>query len=222
MKLDGNYCGRLQPIALSRWFPGKLCSWLAVVMAFLASDRIESAAIGVQPASAAAKPGNYADRIRVKFRDDLPIRLRDGQLTDAGSGTLNALAPFLDRLITAGATWRRQHSLPEATLAQLRQTAQTNLNRAVADLNTGFILRLPPGLDAGAVIEQFNTWPQVELARPMRRPVPLPTSSMIGISITPTSRSVSSDPARCRLLPTAPITAPRSWASWPPVGMAGE
>ena len=175
MKSVGNYCGRLQPIALSRWFPGRLCSWLAVVLAFLASDRIESAAIPVQLASAEANPGNYADRILVKFRDDLPIRLRNGQLTDAGSGALNGVAPFLDRWITAGATWRRQHSLPEATLAQLRQTAQTNLNRAVADLNTGFILRLPPGLDAGAVIDQFNTWPQVEIARPLRRPVPLPT-----------------------------------------------
>jgi len=57
MKVDGNYCGRLQPIASSRRFPGSLCFWLAVVTTFLASDRLESAVIHVQPSPADAQAG---------------------------------------------------------------------------------------------------------------------------------------------------------------------
>lgn len=57
MKLDGNYCGRLPPIAWSRWFPGRLCPWLALVAALLASDRLESGVIYVQPSGADAQAG---------------------------------------------------------------------------------------------------------------------------------------------------------------------
>lgn len=118
---------------------------------------------------------DYADRICVKFRDDLPIRLRDSQLNDGGSGALNAALPLLQRLTSGGASWRRLHSLPEATLAEFRQTARSNLGREVADLSVSLVLRLSSGMDAASVIDDLNALPEVEIARPMRRPVPLPT-----------------------------------------------
>ncbi len=152
---------------------GIVLTW---VVGAYAQPSLAPRAIPVKPPQTRIHPTlDYSDRIRVKFRDDLPIRLRAGRLTDAGTGALSAAAPLLERLTAAGATWRCQHSLSEAQLARLRETAQTNLGRAVADLNTGFILHLPAGLDAGTVLDEWNVLPPVEIARPVRRPVSLPT-----------------------------------------------
>ena len=74
---------------------------------------------------------HLADVIIVKFVDDLSIREVNGNLTDLGTGVLNAARPLIGRM---PGSWRPMHRLPEQQLAQLRQTAQANLNKEVADL----------------------------------------------------------------------------------------
>lgn len=160
-----------------------LARWVATAAFVLSPPGQVSARSTLTPRVPPGKPlhtqlspvRDYPDRIRVKFRDDLPIRLQEAQLNDGGTGTLNTARPLLQRLANAGARWQRLHSLPEARLAEFRRTAQSSLERSLADLNATFILRLPPGMDAAAVIDHLNALPEVELARPMRRPMPPPT-----------------------------------------------
>ena len=69
----------------------------------------------LKPRPAIAKPARTvvdakkhdAERIYVKFRDDVPVRLREGKLAAAGANAnvLNAATGLLNRLATAGAKW---------------------------------------------------------------------------------------------------------------------
>ncbi len=108
--------------------------------------------------------------ITVKFCDGLTARLQDGNLTDLGTGDLVEAQPVLGT-VEAG-TWLRTYSLPEAQLTSLRETAQQNLGRVVADPNLRLNLFLPPGTDPADVIDAFNALDCVELALPIPKPVP--------------------------------------------------
>lgn len=112
------------------------------------------------------------DAICVKFRDGLSVRLRNGSLTDMGTGVLRGAEDVLGSV--AAGRWERTHSPPEEVLDQLRQTAQYNLGRAVGDLNLKFNLFLPDGADPAATIDALNALDSVEIALPMPLPVPLP------------------------------------------------
>ena len=113
------------------------------------------------------------DRIAIKFRDGLTVRLRNGTLTDLGSDSLNSAVGLLGTV--ENGTWERTYALPEAQLDHLRLTAETNLGRAVADLNLQFTLILPEGADAGKAIDSFNALDCVEIALPVPLPVEPPT-----------------------------------------------
>ncbi len=105
------------------------------------------------------------DVITVKFREPLLVRLREGSLTDFGTGALLGAEEVL-----AGAAqgrWERVHSVAEGKLDQWRLTAEANLGKAVADLNLYFNLYLPAGADPGASIDAFNDLDCVELALPV-------------------------------------------------------
>jgi len=56
------------------------------------------------------------------------------------------------------------------------QTAESRLNRDIADLNNYFILTVPEGADAQAWLDRLNALPEVEiaLAMPLPAPAPLP------------------------------------------------
>jgi hypothetical protein len=167
---------RLAALRPSVWLPtSTLLALLLVTTTTLAQDPPRRPA-RAKPAQTRVDPArHYADRIRVKFHDGLQIRLRNGQLMDFGSGALGEAADLSERLTRAGAVWQRQHRLDEAKLEELRASAQRNLGKAVADLNTAFLLRLPAGMDAAATLDAFNALPAVQLAAPAPRPLPLPT-----------------------------------------------
>ncbi len=112
-------------------------------------------------------------KISVKFREGLLIRLREGALTDFGTGALHDAQDVLT--VLAGATWRRVHSVPEATLDQWQQMAESNSGRAAANLNLYFNLYLPEGADAGAAIDALNGLDCVEYALPVPLPAPPPS-----------------------------------------------
>ncbi len=135
----------------------------------------------LQPRAQISKPAqthvdiarHRSDVITVKFRDGLLIRLRDGALTDMGTGNLAGAEAVLRGVV--GGQWERVYSLPEAELDLLRETAQDNLGKVVADLNLEFFLVLPDGADAAATIDGFNQLDVVELASPVYLAPPLPT-----------------------------------------------
>lgn len=113
------------------------------------------------------------ERITVKFRDGLVVRLRNSALANLDSSTLRA-APDLPSGF-AGGTWERAFNLPEEKLDALRLTAEANLGKEVADLNLQFNLVLPPGVDAGQTIDALNALDCVEIALPVPLPVAPPT-----------------------------------------------
>jgi hypothetical protein len=138
----------------------------------------------LQPRPAIVKPATTmvgatkhdAERIYVKFRDDLPVRLRQGKLVALGANAnaLNAAAGSLNRLATAGAKWERQHSVSEERLNEMREKAQRNTGKAMPDLNTAYILRLPKGPKAEVIIDELNALDSVEIAEPIPLPAPDP------------------------------------------------
>ena len=117
-----------------------------------------------------------AERIYVKFRDDLPVRLRDGRLAATPANALNAAAALLERLETAGAKWTRQHSVAEEKLSEMRDKAQRNTGKAMPDLNTAYILRLPKGTNSAQIIDELNALDSVEIAEPMPLSPPDPVA----------------------------------------------
>lgn len=138
------------------------------------------------PRPAIAKPARTivdakerdAERIYVKFRDDLPVRLREGKLVALGANAnaLNAVARLLNRVAAAGAKWERLHSVAEERLNELREVAQRNTGKAMPDLNTAYILRLPKSMKAGVIIDELNALDLVEIAEPMPLPAPDPVA----------------------------------------------
>ena len=119
-----------------------------------------------------------AERISVKFRDDMPVRLRQGKLVAEGtnSNALNAASDLLNRLATAGAKWERHHSIAEEKLSEMREKGQRNTGKAMPDLNTAYILRVPNGMTAAQLINDLNALDSVEIAEPMPLPAPPPVA----------------------------------------------
>ncbi len=134
-------------------------------------ERFERVSL-VKPAFTDVRPWHEPDRVLVKFLDELPIRARDGQLVDGGSGVLSALAPLLSAL--GEARWSAQAKVDEGLLVTWRETAQRNLGRGIADPRSFFHLVLPPGVGVQGACDLLNTSELVELARPVQRPAPLP------------------------------------------------
>ena len=130
-----------------------------------------------KPQRTVVSPTHYSTySIYVKFRDDSNVRLRGGQLTDLGSGALVTASPLLDSLGAAGASWERQHRVPEERLDQFRETGQRNTGKALPDLNTAYILHLSEGMVPAQVIDNLNALDVVEIALPLPLPAPLPVA----------------------------------------------
>ncbi len=124
-----------------------------------------------KPARTTVLAWHAADRIHVKFHDDLVVRETGGVLEDRGTG---ALADARDTLARIGGLWRRTHALDEQRLSGLRDEARRNLGRHVSDLRLHFDLLLPAGDDAAAAIDAFNALDCVEIALPAPLPAPPP------------------------------------------------
>lgn len=117
-------------------------------------------------------------RIYVKFRDDVPVRLRQGKLAAEGANanSLAAATGLLNRLATAGGKWERLHSVAEERLGEMRDKAQRGTGKSMPDLNTAYILRLPNGIKADSLIDELNALDVVEIAEPMPLPAPDPVA----------------------------------------------
>jgi serine protease len=131
----------------------------------------------IKPAQSVVPPGYDPSRIEVKFVDDMDVQLDvSGIPMDRGLRGLNTAqaVTVLNTIAASGGIWNRSMGTPEAVVDRMRATAQTNLGRAVADLNNYFFLRVPAGEDAAAWMDQLNALPSVELASPVPLPMPAP------------------------------------------------
>ena len=152
-------------------------SWL-VALSLLAPAlhaQLAPAAPRIKPAHYAIPPGWETRIITVKFRDGLTVRLREGELTDLGSGALRDAAGVLAELDDG--VWSRSHSLPEATLDAARANAERNLGIPMPDLNLQFRLALLQGTEATQAIDALNALACVEMAEAIPRPMTLPQST---------------------------------------------
>jgi len=129
-----------------------------------------------KPAKTELKPWHRGDVISVKFNDGQMVRLRDGLLTDMGKGAL--AAPGAQAVLTkyGAGRWERMHTLDEAILDKMRETAEKNLGGPVADLNQYYFLYLPAGANAEQAIDDFNGLDAVELCDTVNVPPPLPVA----------------------------------------------
>jgi serine protease len=132
-----------------------------------------SASVRTKPVHTTLESFHRRDVVRVKFKDDLAIRLRGGELSDLGTHSLDTARATLALL--SGGEWRRAHTLGENDLERLRANASRNLGRATSDLNLQFDLVLPASVTAEQAIDALNALDCVELADPAPMPPPAPT-----------------------------------------------
>lgn len=125
-----------------------------------------------KPAKTVLRPGDDPTRIAVKFRDGLYVRLRNNHLVSTNAGLFAGSQALFDSL-SAG-TWERADVISEDAIDQLRHRAEQRLGRSLPDNNLQFYLTLPPGLEAGAVIDQLNQLDIVDRAQPVPRAAPAP------------------------------------------------
>jgi serine protease len=190
-----------RPARRSRALPGMMVA--AIAIAVCAPPEAHSQAL--QPRAAVIKPRqsrvvpqvHRADVIQVKFQDGLRIRLQQGALTDFGTQALTPANTVLTQF--AGGRWERVHTVPEDQLDRLRARAQTQLRRAIADLNLEFFFHLPAGADIEAALDAFNALPIVELATP----VPLPVAAPVPPNFQPNQGYLNA--------PTAGVDTPCMW-----------
>jgi hypothetical protein len=149
-------------------------AYVVTVAAPVRAQALEPRTAVIKPTQTAVNPVIHkTEIITVKFKDGLPVRLRNGALANLDSEALGA-APDISSGF-AGGTWERTFDVPEEKLDALRATAEFNLGRAVADLNLQFNLILPDGVDAAKTIDALNALDCVEIALPSPRPVVPPT-----------------------------------------------
>jgi hypothetical protein len=115
--------------------------------------------------------------IEVKFIDDIEIAIETNNQPSAKKGeylkSIDALS-LIRSIADAGGTWKRLTTGFEDQIESMRQTAEQNSNRAIANLNNYFILSVPQGINTEEWIDQLNTLSEIEIAEPRHLPPPLP------------------------------------------------
>jgi uncharacterized repeat protein (TIGR03803 family) len=148
-----------------------LCLFL-IFGCILLDATVQAADTGRKPLRTVLQAGQDPTRITVKFRDGLNIRLRNNALVSTNAGLFTASKAMFDRLGVG--KWERAETVDEAVLDDMRHRAEQNLGRALPDMNLQYYLTLPPGVDAGNVIDQLNQLDIVDLAQPVPRAMPAP------------------------------------------------
>jgi len=116
------------------------------------------------------------DVIYIKFRDDLSVRLREGALTDFGTGAIAEAAAVIAKHAAAKDAWSRVHDVAEDVLDGFRATASKSLGRATADHNTEYHLTLAVAgeIARDQALADFNVLGCVEVALGVPVPVAAP------------------------------------------------
>jgi len=118
-------------------------------------------------------PPTEEDLIEVMFAQDSKVRLRDGALVDLATNALAGVDDVLQKL--EWFEWYRICDVPEERLDEIQARGEANTGKPVYNLNNIYRLRIPTGLDVWAVSEELEALPGIMLARPVPKPMPLPT-----------------------------------------------
>ncbi len=117
-----------------------------------------------QANKAAPSPETKEPILCIKFKDDLPIYVLNGKLTDRGAGIVASLGLFQD----AGTFEKMITSVSESKLDSMRVEAQAYWNEVerqntgiiagtIADMNNYIALKIKPGFDVKAVESGFRS-----------------------------------------------------------------
>jgi len=136
------------------------------------------------------------DIIEVMFAQDSKVRLRGGALVDLATDALSGVDQVLAK--SAVVEWYRICDVPEERLDEIQARGEANTGKPVYNLNNIYRLRIPKGHDIWAVSAELEALPGIILARPVPKPMPLPTppnyASCNGDTCQGYLRSASSTP----------------------------
>jgi len=127
----------------------------------------------VKAVPAPLPPPTEEDLIEVMFAPDSKVRLRDGALVDLATNALAGIDGVLQKL--EWFEWYRICDVPEERLDEIQARGEANTGKPVYNLNNIYRLRIPKGHDVWAVSKELEALPGIMLARPVPKPVPLPT-----------------------------------------------
>ncbi len=113
------------------------------------------------------------DLIEVMFAWGSEVRLRGGGLVDFDGDALLGVEPRLQSL--GWFEWERMCDVPEWKLDELRANGEANARKPLYNLNNIYRLRIPEGQDIWALSRDLEGLPGVMSARPVPRPMALPT-----------------------------------------------
>ena len=117
------------------------------------------------------------NNISVKFSDDLDIGIgANGYPFDRSGFALQSdqARRLLEAIGRDGGSWFRATGADEEAIDRMRTRAEDYLGREISDMNNYFVLTVPNGDKTGDWIDQLNTLTDIEMARPMNLPPPLP------------------------------------------------
>ncbi len=136
------------------------------------------------------------DLLEVMFAQDSQVRLRNGSLVDMKTNALAGVDALLQRFVPF--EWYRICDVPEERLDEIQANGEANTGKPVYNLNNIYRLRIPKGLDVWTISKELEELPGIILARPVPKPMPLPTppdyASCIGSTCQGYLRSASSTP----------------------------
>mgnify|MGYP006286932989 CR=1 FL=1 len=153
----------------------QVISILSIVIFALVSNGVNILADSYNSNPAVSRPYMAErDLIEVMFEKDSQIRLRAGQLTDMSAGrSLDGLEDVLSGL--AFAEWKRICDLSEEKIDQLEEIGESRSGRDLYNLNNTYRLRISSDADVWEISSRLEQLPEVILARPVPRPVQLPS-----------------------------------------------
>lgn len=131
----------------------------------------------IKPARTVLTANDDSRRIEVKFVDGLrfDINPRGMLIERAGKGLWGPHSrTTIQRLERANGAWHRMITVEEDAADRMRGNAQRKLGKEVADMNSYYILTVPEGADAAEWIDQLNALPEVQIARFVPLPAPMP------------------------------------------------
>ncbi|MBR9974358.1 MAG: S8 family serine peptidase, partial [Bacteroidetes bacterium] len=131
----------------------------------------------IKPERTMRTAGDDASRIEVKFVDGLRFDINPrGMLIERAGRELWSpqSRTTLQRFERARGVWHRMVTVGEEAVDRMRGNAQRKLGKEVADMNSYYILTVPEGADAASWIDQLNALPEVQIARFVPLPAPMP------------------------------------------------
>ncbi len=152
-----------------------------IMLSFLSSvangTQLKPRHIPEKPLSTVLDERHDGNNISVKFSDDLDIGIGVYGLPADRSGSAlqsDEALRLLETISREGGSWFRATGADEETIDRMRTTAQDNLGREIADMNNYFVLSVPDQKKTEDWIDRLNALADVEMARPIFLPPPLP------------------------------------------------